>query len=89
MDTKVVNRRYQEFDIYIGRPTRWGNPFSDGTREENIAKYRVYLWKCIQAGEVTIADLMFLRGKRLGCWCAPLPCHGDVLVKAIQWAESQ
>jgi hypothetical protein len=30
-------------------------------------------------------DLEPLRGKRLACWCAPLPCHGDVIV---EWLES-
>lgn len=30
-------------------------------------------------------DLEPLRGKRLACWCHPLPCHGDVIV---EWLDS-
>jgi len=81
--TRVVNIRREPFDIYIGRPSRWGNPFrigQDGTREEVIAKYRDWL--------LTNWRLMFLlgglRGKRLGCYCAPLPCHGDVIVEILE-----
>jgi hypothetical protein len=64
--------------VYIGRPSKWGNPFEigkDGDREAVIQKYRKWV--------VTQPDLMAalpeLRGKVLGCWCAPKACHGDVL----------
>ena len=74
----VVHCKKHRYDIYCGRPSEWGNPFEigkDGTREEVIEKYRVWL--------LTNADLMGripeLKGKVLGCWCAPLPCHCDIL----------
>lgn len=76
----VVNKRRSRFDVYVGRPTKWGNPFiidQDGTREQCIAKYRAWI--------VTQPDLMAalpeLRGKTLGCYCAPAPCHADVLAE--------
>lgn len=87
--TIVVNiNNNEDFDIYIGRFTNnpkvgynlgyWGNPFiegKDGTREEVIEKYRQYIIK----QPALLRRLPDLKGKRLGCWCAPLPCHGDVL----------
>lgn len=66
--------------VYIGRPSKWGNPFvigKDGTREEVIAKYRA--WIVTQAH--LIEALGELRGKDLICFCAPQACHGDVLLE--------
>lgn len=63
METTVVNKRRENYDIYIGRPSIWGNPFvigKDGTRE-------------------LMNRIHELKGKKLGCFCAPLACHGDVL----------
>ena len=81
--TRVVNIRYgNPYDVLIDRRTKWGNPFrvgSDGTRKECIAKYRE--WIVTQPD--LLASLYELKGKRLGCWCAPLPCHGDVLVEMV------
>ena len=80
--TRVVNIRHEECDIYIGRPSKWGNPFiigRDGTREEVIEKYHVRLLR----SDNMLAELPKLFGKRLGCYCKPLPCHGDVLLAVI------
>jgi len=76
----VVNLRRSEYDEFIGRPGKWGNPFftgRDGTREQVIRKYRDWL---LQRAHL-MAAIEGLRGKRLGCYCKPLPCHGDVLVE--------
>lgn len=78
----VVNLRKEKYDIYIGRPSPWGNPFAigkDGTREEVIAKYRLY----IKGRKDLLARLPELAGKRLGCYCKPEACHGDVLVELL------
>jgi hypothetical protein len=78
--TTVVNCRREPFDVYIGRPGPWGNPFViglDGARGTVLRKYKVWVKK--QPGLMT--RLGELRGKRLGCFCAPLPCHGDVLAR--------
>lgn len=79
----VVHCKKEEYDVYIGRPSVWGNPFEigkDGTREEVIQKYEEYL----RGNRSLRALLPSLKGKVLGCWCAPKACHGDVLVK---WAN--
>jgi len=80
MTIRVVHCRRESYDIYIGRPSKWGNPFAigrDGDRHEVIAKYREHLL----ANPVLMAALPELRGRILGCWCKPLACHGDVLAE--------
>lgn len=80
---KYVVRRHAPHDVYIGRPSKWGNPFvigKDGSREEVIAKYRAW---AIEQG-LDKAARAELKGKVLGCYCAPLACHGDVLAA---WAN--
>jgi len=88
-NTRVVNKYKEDYDIYIGRGSKWGNPFSigkDGTREEVIEKYRLHLWEQIKSGEVTKESLHELNGAVLGCFCKPQACHGDVLLKALEWS---
>lgn len=76
----VVNLRSADFDVFIGRPSKWGNPFvigRDGTRTQVIERYREWI-----AGQPELlAALPELRGKVLGCFCAPAACHGDVLAE--------
>lgn len=76
----VVHCKREPYDVYIGRPSKWGNPFvvdQDGTRAEVIEKYERWLSTMPEL----LAELDELRGQVLGCWCAPLPCHGDVLAR--------
>lgn len=98
MTARVVNLYKEPFDVYIGRTfkgregSKYGNPFvvgRDGTLEEVIDKYKSWLWKQIVNDSITIKELADLDGKRLGCYCKPKGCHGDVLVKAIEWACKQ
>lgn len=87
--TKVVNKYKEDYDIYIGRGSKWGNPFGigeHGTREDVIEKYRLYLWEQIKKGNITKEDLHELNGSVLGCFCKPQACHGDVLLKALEWS---
>jgi hypothetical protein len=81
--TVVVNIKKEDFDVYIGRGSKWGNPFRigvQGNREEVIMKYREYLLK----NDELLRSLGELRGKVLGCFCKPKPCHGDVLVELLE-----
>ena len=76
--------------VYIGRAVpryglrggKWRNPFrfpteSCPTREDAIEAYRLY----ITGGERKYLPFKELRGKDLACWCAPKPCHGDILLE--------
>ena len=92
MACTVVNKYKEEYDIYVGRGSKWGNPYAigeHGTRDEVIEAYRRFLWKQIRSGDVTIEDLLELDGKRLGCFCKPQACHGDVIAKAVEWGKAQ
>lgn len=80
---EVINKRHRgipEDAVYVGRPTKWGNPFVmgvDGTREEVIQRYRDWF----EQQDYLLVRLDELRGKDLVCHCAPLSCHADVLLE--------
>ena len=81
--TKVVNIRTKQYDVYIGRGSKWGNPFRigrDGDRATVIAKYREY----IMGRQHLLSCLPELSGKILGCYCKPKACHGDILILLIE-----
>lgn len=80
MKTKVVHCKKARYDVYIGRPSKWGNPFKitkNESRESVLARYRA--WLLTQSH--LLGQLRELRGKTLGCWCKPDACHGDVLAE--------
>jgi len=82
---EVLNRRAPDASarkgvVYIGRPSKWGNPFvigRDGDRHEVIAKYREWVESRPELIGMIKAEL---KGQDLICFCAPLACHGDVLL---------
>jgi len=96
---KVVHCNKHDYDVYIGRPSKWGNPFTHikekdtlaefvvSSRDEAINKYMEW----ILANETLLSQLDELGGKILGCWCVknenefPIPyvCHGQVLIELI------
>ena len=85
----VVNRRESSphpGDIYVGRPSRWGNPYrlaepeSLDERLQVIESFRDYLLR----RPWMIDELRALKPRRLVCWCAPLPCHADVLAELME-----
>jgi hypothetical protein len=90
--TTVVNlRRTSSYDVYVGRAGKglsgyFGNPFNDGTRESNIERFRQYFLDRVGKDSAFRSKVLALRGKRLGCFCKPLRCHGDV-IKA--WLDAQ
>jgi hypothetical protein len=80
--TNVVNKYTHKptpDDVYIGRGSRWGNPFKigpDGDREAVVAKYAHWI---TDKGSHLLPFIPELRGKNLICFCAPQLCHGHVL----------
>lgn len=88
MKTTVVNKSAAKYDVYIGRGSKWGNPYSHSentkakfkvnTRKQAIDAYKEYITK--GDGKHLLKDLHELEGKRLGCFCKPKACHGDILV---------
>lgn len=87
---RIVHIKKEAYDVYIGRPSKWGNPFTHlkedtkaefvvATREIAISKYREW----ILTQPALLNDLHELKDKTLGCWCRPHSCHGDVLIELI------
>lgn len=78
----VMNiHRGEKYDVYIGRPGPYGNRFiigCHGTRAEVIAKHEQWVVSNRPFMELIRREL---RGKRLGCYCYPLPCHGDLYAR--------
>lgn len=79
---KVVNVRKAPYDVYIGRPSKWGNPFVIGVHGDREAVIRMYR-EFIMGNQRLLDDLHELDGKTLGCYCVPKACHGDVLVELL------
>ena len=76
-----------EGSVYVGRPSKWGNPFKvgkDGTLDDVIIKY--IDWMKSQP-ELIEAAKQELKGKSLACHCKPSVCHADLLL-AISNNES-
>ena len=80
MATRVVNVAQEAHDVYIGRPSVWGNPFKIRLGFGRRAVIRAYA-EWIKSQPALLAQVPALKDKRLGCHCAPLPCHGDVLAR--------
>lgn len=85
----VVNLKNTSYDVYIGRKNTtydlpesfWHNPFDVRTygRDESIRLYENYILNSPEH----LNRLHELKGKTLGCWCKPLACHGDVLIRLM------
>lgn len=87
--TTVVHCKRDPYDVYIGRPSVFGNPFlvREVGRKVAIEKYGQWV-----RGEITVKgstpptkeQIGRLQGKTLGCWCSPQACHGDILAKMTE-----
>lgn len=85
MTPRVLNKHTataEEIDggVYIGRPSKWGNPYHVGehTREEAVRLFDRYIHR---QPKLLAAAKIELRGRNLICWCAPKACHGNVLLR--------
>lgn len=88
--TRVLNKKTDTIPpdaVYVGRPNKWGNPFKIGdlddeghyiTRQQSIDHYLMWITGKLDRKELDIGEL---KGKDLVCWCAPLPCHADILLE--------
>lgn len=85
-ETVVVNMYKHSFDVYIGRGSIWGNPYTvqEHGRDVCIEMYEQYIRARLHQEPNLYLQLLELKGKRLGCFCKPKACHGDILVKLIQ-----
>lgn len=102
MPTTVVNVRLDPCDCYIGRkgvggsrhmlntkagePGWLGNPWRADSMADPIESFRQAFLRKLDAVPEFRAAVLALRGKRLGCWCKPGACHGDVIAA---WLDAQ
>ena len=91
MRTQVVHCKTSPYDVMIDRRTIYGNPFvmgRDGDRDQVIEKCRLWLLGVLPAPDGRMApthdQIEMLRGLRLGCWCKPKACHGDLYVAILE-----
>jgi len=84
--TTVINlkRKNAKYDVYIGRGSKWGNPFpmkdwSDEERNRVCDLYEEWFYK----QQHLIDSLPELKDKVLGCYCKPKRCHGDFLARLV------
>lgn len=89
--------RMPEGAVYVGRPTRWGNPYparnpyaeASGpmSPDEAVTEFRAYMARMVVLQRQARVDLA---GKDLACWC-PLdqPCHADVLLELANGADEE
>jgi len=88
---KVLNKHSADSHagaVYIGRGSKWGNPFRigiDGNRAAVIEKYERWL----RSQHNLPRALDELRGRDLLCFCAPKPCHGDLLLLRLANASRE
>jgi hypothetical protein len=91
--TEVVHVRKQVFDVYIGRGSMFGNPhrMRDESKAERTRVIEAYQeWFKIRLQDPKfVSELEKLRGKRLGCFCAPKRCHGDIIVEYLEGEEKK
>lgn len=67
--------------------SNFANPYKigkDGTRNEIIKKYKIYIENILENNYSLQNELLNMRGKKLGCWCYPESCHGNVLLELIE-----
>lgn len=79
----VVHCKRAKYDVYIGRPGFWGNPFvmyNEDMRTDVIRRYELWMRERLVGNPVLEVQIKDLRGRTLGCYCAPKACHGDVLL---------
>ena len=92
MKTTAVNIRYEAYDVYIGRAGKgqsgyFGNPFpllDKANRGSTLEKYKAYFDKRIETDIEFKEKIQSLKGKRLGCFCKPHPCHGDIIAEYLE-----
>jgi hypothetical protein len=95
MQTVVVNIKMEPFDVYIGRADRgqdgyFGNPFRVGhgiSRKDAVNGFQKYFAERIEKDTGFKRRILALKGKRLGCFCKPKACHGDVIVDLLNKME--
>ena len=95
--TKVVNIKLHRYDVYIGRAGKgedgyFGNPFRRAPGEPHgvtLEKFREWFHNRLETDPVYRERIHALKGKTLGCFCKPHPCHGDIIAEYLNSLEDE
>lgn len=91
-----IGKHIPDGAIYIGRggkgltQSKFANPFKLSTDEERGAtlnRYKEWLWNECLNRRITKNDILSLDGKDLVCFCAPKPCHGNIIEELIDYVK--
>ena len=81
MTPEVVHcKKYTGSFTYVGRPSKWGNPFTVKEHGHGVAIKMFYDWLHEPAQSKLLSEVTELTGRNLGCWCAPKRCHAQILL---------
>lgn len=89
METTVVNIYHKvPYDVYIGRAGKgqdgyFGNPCTQYDRDTNVQQFKKYFFDRLKHDTEFALRVRNLKGKVLGCFCAPKPCHGDIIAEYV------
>jgi Domain of unknown function (DUF4326) len=86
---KVVHCKKSPYDVYIGQPGQWGNPFATGPDCDRNQAIKLYEQWIRSQPELMKRAREKLKGKVLGCFCAPKSCHGDILLRITQECDCE
>jgi len=96
IDTEIQYKSIRKNDVYeyIGRGSPWGNPYSMTTHDEEDRKNVIHSFKYDFDRDILLkakkGDVYKLAGKRLGCFCKPFDCHGDILANFLNsWDDGE
>ena len=96
IDTDMQYKSIRKNDVYeyIGRGSPWGNPYSMTTHDEEDRKNVIHSFKYDFDRDILLkakkGDVYKLAGKRLGCFCKPFDCHGDILANFLNsWDDGE
>lgn len=103
--TKVINKGFSSktairLSRYIGRPTKWGNPYplkKEKDRDKVCDLYEVHIATRLINGEIVDEDFREFDGKNMLCFCKPKRCHGDTILmlyymkheERLEWARKR
>lgn len=93
LDTQYKGLKSNKSYEYIGRGSYWGNPYSmfeDGDDRQEVIRKFEYDFNYEKFPHIEKKEVYKLAGKRLGCFCKPEPCHGDVLAEHLNsWDDGK
>lgn len=86
----MVHCKRTKYDVYVGRPSPFGNPFklaSNASEAERAKLLETYCEWLRGRPDLIERARRELAGKVLGCWCSPKACHGDVLARVADGGD--